>query len=699
MKQRALAALLLLLSFLLAAPATAPAAAQAQPADQGGPTLIHAAYDDLMSLYYKPLQPSDLLEAGWRALTRAATQSNFPSPKPLPPLSTDKDAAFATFSGAYAAYLQSLPPGTSQENLGSAIANGMASSLNEDHTNFLPPSSYRSFLASLGAGDLPTGFGIRTTGGAPWIVTEVAPNSPADMAGIKAGDTLISSDGADLSNATAQEFAQATGGAAGVSHTIIVDRADTRVTTTITRGTFYFPPLRSRMLPGGVGYVALEHFPDAGLVLPDGTEITSDFDRQLTALTSAGATGLVLDLRGNGGGDTLAAEEILGRFLPPNAETVVRSDQRGHAATGIVAGTMLPVQLPLVVLVDGESASSSELVASTLREANRAILVGKRTAGALATSEILPLPEDAGIQIAVAEQVTVRTGFQIDGVGFPVDIDVADSRTSDDVRAGRDAQLQAAADAVARAPAPPAPVAPVGTSKERIGSLLSGYMPDPAQMPTNDRLGSVTATETLNLTQPNEWEDTFGFGGRDPLALQQTLRTRGWIGSHVQNYNARALVPPTVSVVIDLYATAAGADDALRTNDFPDQQVFIPAPIQLGDGTVATRGTWLDLGGISLSWRRGNAVLNVGYGDVPGFERMETLGAVAKIVDAAFTANPLRPSDLPVPASATSPPVAGTTLIFAGRTGVTSDLGILRGSSATIRLAKSTRTEMSIERG
>ena len=652
MKRRAFAALLVLICFLGTTAAPMPATIHAQASDQGGPTLIHAAYDDLMSLYYKPLQPSDVLNAGWSALLRAATRANLPAPPALPQLPTDQAGAFATFAAAYSSYLAGLPAGTAVGSLDSAIANGMASSLNEDHTNFLPPSSYQAFLASLGGGDLPVGFGIRTSGSAPWIVTAVAPGGPADLAGIKPGDVLVSSDGTDLSNATSQEFGQATGGAAGATHAIVIDRAGNDVSATVTRGNYYFPPLTSRMLPNQVGYVSLEHFPDAGLVLPDGTEITSDFDRQLNALSAAGATGIVLDLRGNGGGDTLAAEEILGRFLPPDSETVVRSDLRGHAATGIVAGAMLPVQLPLVVLVDGESASSSELVASTLREANRAILVGERTAGALATSEILPLPSDAGLQIAVAEQVTARTGFQIDGVGFPVDIEVADSRTAGDVQAGRDPQLDAAAQALSQAPTPPAAVSTGGPSKAQIGALLSRYMPNAAQIPTNDRLKPATATESLDLNQPNEWEDTFGFGGRDPLALQGTLRSRGWIGSHVQNYNAQPLVPPTISVVIDLYATEAGATDALTTNDFPDQQQFTLAPVHLGDATVATRGTWLDLGGISLSWRRGSVVLNVGYGDVPGFERMDTLVAVAKIVDANYAANPLAPSDFPLPGSA-----------------------------------------------
>ena len=635
-----LVVLVLVLCSLLVQPAARPDAVRAGGAGEGGADVVQATYDALFSLFYKPLDPASLLNAGWSGLGRVAGQQNLPAPASLPSLPSDQQAAFATFSASYLDYLQSLPSPPTGPELGFAIANAMTSSIGESHTHFLTPSEYHDFLSSLGGGTLPVGFGIRTLGGTPRVITAVAPNSPADRAGLKAGDAITAIDGTDLTSA-GQDFAQAAGGPAGTVHTLTIARDDGSLQIPVTRGTFYFPPLSSKMLAGGIGYVDLEHFADAGLTLPDGTELLSQFDRQVQSLIDQGARGLVLDLRDDGGGDTLAAEEILGRFLPPDTETVIRYDERGHSATGVVAGPMLPVQLPLVVLVNGGSASSSEVVASTLREDNRAILVGEKTAGALATSEILPLPQNAGLQIAVAEQDTAKGHVRIDGAGFPVDIEVPDTRTADDYQAGRDPQLDQAVAALASAPSPPTASTSQRLSKEQISAALSSYMPDASKMPANDRLRQVVRTESLALNQPNEWMDAFGFGGRDPAALQQTLQRRGWIGSLLQNYNAEPLVPPTVSVVIDMYATPDGAESALRTNDFPDEQQFIPSPIQLGDGTVAVRGSWLDLGGISISWRRGNAVISAGYGDVPGFERMDTLVAVANLVDQAFTNGPV----------------------------------------------------------
>jgi carboxyl-terminal processing protease len=607
--------------------------------------VVQAAYDNLMDLFYRPIEPSALLNAAWRGLGRAASTAGLAPPPSLGTLPDGRQEAFAAFSDRYAAYLASLPVASKLENPGFAMARSMANSLNDDHTNFLSPTGYVGFLSSLGGGALPIGMGIHTTGVPPWLVTGVAPGGPAALASIQPGDEIVAVDGTDLRSANAGDFSQAIGGPAGTVHEITVQRGDRRLTAAVTRGSFYFPPLESRVLKGGAGYIAIHDFVDAGLVLPDGTELLSDFDRRLSELDAQGATGLILDLRGNPGGDSLAAEELLGRFLPSSSLTDVRFDDRGHQATGLAAGSMHPIQLPMVVLVNQDSASSSELMTSTLKEAGRALIVGEKTAGALATSEIMPLPEGAGLQVDVAEQRTARSGYVIDGKGFPVDVEAPDTRTPDDFRNGRDPQLDAAVNALSLAPTPPMAEIPSAISKERLNQLLSAYAPPASQIPTNDRLTSVVATETLDLNQPNEWLDAFGFGGRDPIAMQQVLRSRGWLGSHVQNYNLAPLVPPGVSIVIDLYQTAQGADEALKTNDFPDEQEFIPAPIQLGDGSTAARGIWLDLGSFGFSWRRGNVVLNVSYGDVPGFERPEILIEVARLIDQIYQQHPL-PADL-----------------------------------------------------
>jgi hypothetical protein len=137
----------------------------------------------------------------------------------------------------------------------------------------------------------------------------------------------------------------------------------------------------------------------------------------------------------------------------------------------------------------------------------------------------------------------------------------------------------------------------------------------------------------MDYIHPNELIDQNG-GAPDPLSLQQTLRGRGYQGTVVASYGATPGNLPTVSVSADLYATADGAHSAVATNDLPELQQPIGAPVQLGDETVAYSGMWLVTGSTLLIWRHGRVVYTVSYSDVPGFGRPDTLVNVAQLVDA-----------------------------------------------------------------
>ena len=641
MRQRWWLALLVMVAVLLVGTAPRPETARAQQDDGTKLNVVRAAYDILMDLFYRPLDERELLNAGWNALSVQARRSDL-APPPALQLPEGREEAFDAFAEAYRRYVANLPRGVSLTSVAFVVADGMARSLRERHTAFLPPEAYRAFLSDLGGNEMPVGAGIQHTFRRPWIITAVAPGGPAERAGLMVGDAILTVGREDVTTASLRDFVGALDRPEGSTVRFVVDRDGEELEVRVTYGRYYFPPLTSRVLPGDIGYLRLDQFTQSGAPLPNRTELLSELDRQLDELDATGIRGLIFDLRGNGGGSVLTTVEILGRFLPEDALTMVRSDQRGRQATGIVSGQMRRVQHPMVVLVDEQSASASEVSASTLREAGRAVLVGRQTYGALSSALILPIPEEAAMYVATAEIVTARGGVKIDEVGYPVDVEVRDTRTAADYRAGRDPQLEAAIAALAEAPEPPAfRSTTTAMTPARLRSLLARYMPDAAQIPRNDRLTRVIATDTRDLNHPNQWVNIFGLGGRDPLALQQALRERGWLGTHMQSYSLELLVPPGVDVIIDLYETAAGAAAALASNDFPDIQVPATPPVELGDGTVAYRGAWLDLGEFSVSWRRGNVVFTVNYYDVPGYERPDTLAAVARLVDEAFVQDPV----------------------------------------------------------
>jgi carboxyl-terminal processing protease len=615
---------------LLAAPSAPAAVAQSNDV---GLDAISAEYHDMLDLFYRPVQPNDLLQGGWSSLTADANRRGASAPPALPTLDGDPDAAYATFSAAYQSFVASLPSTFPAASAATDVENGIADSVREQHTHYLSPNIMRAFLSIIGGGQQAVGIGVRLGGDPSGLITDVAPGGPAASAGLQPGDVIVAADGKDLSNADTPGLAAALAGADGSSVTLTIDRGAGPQDVTVTRGPYYFPPLDSRLLPGGVGYVRLSDFVISGTSLPNGTELLSDLDQRLDDLDAQGAQSWILDLRNNGGGSVQTADEILGRFLPDTVRSVSESDERGHLTFELAAGRLHARQLPMAVLVNGGSASASEVTASALHDAQRAILVGQRTAGAVASSELLPLPGGGGLQVAVAAAAAPATNTTLDGVGITPDMVLAQTRTLDDYRNARDPQLDAAVAALASAPAPPgvAPL-PAAVSASDLDRLLASALPDGPDLPTNERLTQTARWQRLDYTHPNELIDQNG-GAPDPVALQQTMLSRGYQGTAMASYGSAPGDLPTVTVNIDLYASADGAHAAVSTNDLPQMQVGMDAPVELGDETVAYRGAWLATGSTLVVWRRGRMVFTAAYSDVPGLDRPDTLTALAQLVD------------------------------------------------------------------
>ena len=125
-----------------------------------------------------------------------------------------------------------------------------------------------------------------------------------------------SADGKDLTHADPASLTAALAGPGGSTLTLSIDRGSGPQTVQATRGPYYFPPLDSRMLPDGVGYLRLAEFVISGTTLPNGDEVLADLDRRLDELDAQGAQSLILDLRNNGGGNT--HDQILGQLSREN---------------------------------------------------------------------------------------------------------------------------------------------------------------------------------------------------------------------------------------------------------------------------------------------------------------------------------------------------------------------------------------------
>ncbi|MGI8549597.1 MAG: S41 family peptidase [Dehalococcoidia bacterium] len=639
MAQLKLSILVSTLLLVMSLPVWQPATAQT-PDDAATVTMIQTAYDRLLDYFTAPLDPSALLTAGWQAATSQAAARNLAMLPALRPLPADRDAAFAAFAQAFRASAANLPASLSPLNLAFLVVDGMARSLKDSSTAFRSPAADRISQDAARLAPLQSGFGFLVSDQAHWVVTQVGPGSPADRAGLEVGDQIAAIGGRDVRTAAETEFFQVFGEAADTTSFSIV-RDGEQLQVTAARGPFFFPPLASRVLPDGVGLLQIRGFGLApGAVFPDGTEPLADLDRRLDDLEAQGVHGLVLDLRDTGCCDLPGVMELLGRFLPEDAIAAIEVDQRGRQATVPVSGTMRPLQLPLVVLVNRTSTGGSEIVAAALQATGRALLVGQHTAGQATTAKVFSLPAGAALRVSIARVLAPRASVSIEGTGVAVDREVVRTGTPAGYRQGRDTQVNAAILALDDAPLPPpAQGGQAGLAPDQLSRLFARYLPAVDAIPVDERLPQVVRLIGRALTQPNQ---TMAAGVRDPAAGRATMRQRGWLGAYTQVYAAGATgATPSIEVTATLYGAVDGAAQAVASDDIPHLQAPVTPPVELGEQTVAYTGRWLALGSQSLLWRRGRVVFRVTVSDRPGLEQTNRLVAVAELVDQAYAADPL----------------------------------------------------------
>ena len=263
------------------------------------------------------------------------------------------------------------------EELVWGAAFGMIETLGDtDHSTFMNPQQTQEFNESSAGEFVGIGINYDATGDLP-IVNYPIKNSPAEEAGILPGDTLISVDGVDLRDpgVDQEEVLSTIRGEEGTDVTLqFIHAGETEpYEVTITRATITIDPVQYAILPGNVLWLRLEQFSQGAS------------DRIIEGLQwgeEQGATSVVLDLRGNPGGYVVEALAIVGQFVPAGTPVFQEMDNTG--AKNVISTTVTDgayLDGPLAVLIDGNSASASELTSSALKESGRATLVGETTFG------------------------------------------------------------------------------------------------------------------------------------------------------------------------------------------------------------------------------------------------------------------------------------------------------------------------------
>ncbi len=322
--------------------------------------------------------------------------------------------------------------------------NGMTEAVGDTgHTSFLTPEERAARAKDLSGSFV--GIGVRMDVGADKVpvIVSVFDGSPADKAGLKAGQEIVAVDGKSTEGHTLGDVAGWVRGEAGSTVTI---QARTGATGTPQD----YPIVRAEVAVSAVSWTLVPGTRTALLRLDQFSHGSSDeMKAALVAIEAAGADRIVLDLRGNPGGYVNEAEGVASQFLA-SGEVYVERAADGHETRHAVSPGGVATKLPLVVLVDAGTASSSEIVTGALQDAGRGQIVGIKTYGTGTVLGEFPLSDGSALRVGTVEWLTPK-GRQIWHQGITPDVvverasDVA-AVDPDEVRAMTPAQVGAIKD-------------------------------------------------------------------------------------------------------------------------------------------------------------------------------------------------------------------------------------------------------------
>ena len=305
-----------------------------------------------------------------------------------------------------------------RERLLNGAIKGMVAEL-DPHSSYLPPRDF-GVLRDDTRGEF-AGIGVEVDFRND-RVTVISPieGSPAWRAGIRAGDTILSIDGASVQGKNASDLVKLMRGAPGTAVRISVRRPgeETVLQFTLAREVIEVASVLGADLDGHVAYLRVKQFQSK-----TPTELLDAIGRLRAGMGEI--AGVVLDLRNNPGGLVAAASAVADEFLPSG--TVYSTRHRGQIVDEVQAGGSGALQeQPMVVLVNEFSASASELLAGALQDQHRATIVGARTFGKGSVQSIIDLPGGGGLRLTTMRYYTpAGRAIQVDGITPDVLVDSA----------------------------------------------------------------------------------------------------------------------------------------------------------------------------------------------------------------------------------------------------------------------------------
>ncbi|ONI38224.1 peptidase S41 [Candidatus Epulonipiscium fishelsonii] len=291
------------------------------------------------------------------------------------------------------------------------IYKGFVSGVGDPYTSYFTPEEFEDFMSQTRG--IYVGIGVQMTIDKTdnnITIVEVFPDSPAEKAGILPKDKIIGAAGSPLTGDDFDLAPELITGEEGTSVVVKIYRPSTDETINflVERARVVYPSVDYEMMDNQIGYIHLRQF----------EELTHEqFNEALNDLEKQGAKGIVLDLRNNTGGFLDVTENIVDELIPQGI-IVSTKDNSGEIVHSESDDKY--TDIPLVVLVNEQSASASEVLSGALKDHNRAKLVGTRTFGKGIVQSIMPFIDGSAIKITTAEYYT-PSGISIQGIGIEPD--------------------------------------------------------------------------------------------------------------------------------------------------------------------------------------------------------------------------------------------------------------------------------------
>lgn len=323
-----------------------------------------------------------------------------------------------------------------EEKMEVEAAKGYIAGIGDEYSEYISKDEYEQFSEDIMGSLIGIGIYYGKTETNEMMVISPIENSVAEKAGIQAGDIIKKVDDYEITaESSTTEVSEKIKGEIGTKVTLEISRDGKTKTFEMTRENVKLHYVKTKILKNNIGYISMVSFDE---------DTAEEFKAKLEELISDGAKSIILDLRNNGGGIVQEATQIANYFLEKGKNIITIKDKNGNEEKTIAQEDQI-TDLPLVILVNGYTASSSEILTSALKDNGRAKVVGVKTYGKGVIQNVYRLSDGSAIKLTTHEYYTA-SGNKLNGIGITpnYEIELPDGVNVYNIPDNKDTQLDKA---------------------------------------------------------------------------------------------------------------------------------------------------------------------------------------------------------------------------------------------------------------